>query len=806
MTERKKDLLTLGLLLLIVVGCFNKMLFTDLIVRAPDITNEFIWNVRGFPDLPLKDIFNMNIKAGWDLFANGGGTEGGGTMSMQFLLYRSLFFWSIPVPQSIAWFMALHLFFGGAGVYLYCRVIGASRPAALLGGVIFAVAPEISSLINAGHVQKIATISFAPWAFYFFEKGFQKQRVIYPMAAAVILALQFFNMHWQIAFYTCLGIAVYGVGRSIGILASEGKQEKGLFTRLLLLNSVIGLFFLSTVSVSLLPLSDWSKDTTRGAQSGANQGKGGLNLEEAMSWSLPPEELATFVVPGMFGFSRQEGGYNGTNIDSYYWGRMFFTQTSDYMGLLPWLLLPLPLIFRRDRYTWLALAGLTLGILFSMGKYTGFYWVLYEHFPGINHFRVPKMMMFIPTLCLGVIAARGLDCLLDEAVRGARAFRRYLWGLLTLPLLLAAGALVAQNGANQLISQIFELISQPNRYEQGQELITQRWRNLIHETWIAAAVAAGTTGAIFILARVRQGALVVSGILLALYLADVSRVNAKFLLLQPVPGAVRNQKTATMEFLLRDPLIRQYRALPMNGADPMSYATNQIPVLFTSNPVQMQRWQDFLDNLVLSGPMADMMNLKYLVTTTEQYQQEKAGLGDKFQPVFQSPEGEVVLENRQVLPKAWLASSALYLQNPQQMLMLLRSPNFDPRQVALVETPPKLPLLLPNAGAQGGGKVELLTYTATHVEMKASTAVNALLVMGDKYYRGWRATVDGRDADVERVNYIQRGIYLPPGNHTVSLRYDPTPFKIGKTLTIASFALFCVMLVREVRQRRIGRE
>ena len=35
------------------------------------------------------------------------------------------------------------------------------------------------------------------------------------MTAAVVLAFQFFNMHWQVAYYTCLGIGVYGICRSI---------------------------------------------------------------------------------------------------------------------------------------------------------------------------------------------------------------------------------------------------------------------------------------------------------------------------------------------------------------------------------------------------------------------------------------------------------------------------------------------------------------------------------------------------------------------------------------------------------------
>ena len=345
MTERKKELLFLAALLALLILIFSKILFTGRIIRAPDITNEFYWTVKGFKEFGFLELFRISLQPTWDLFINGGTSEGGGTLSMQFLLYRNLIFWLFPAPANVAWFMVLQLFFGAAGTFLYCRAIGASRLASFLGGLIFAIAPENASLINAGHVQKIATISFAPWAFYFMEKGFQTRRTIFFLTTGFVLAFQFFNMHWQIAYYTCLGIGVYGILRSLGILCDGRKGTGKEFARLFGLNMITMFFFLSTVAISLLPLADWSKDTTRGIQNGANQGKGGLNVDEAMSWSLPPEEVATFVIPGFFGFSRQEGAYDTGKIKSYYWGRMVFTQTSDYMGLLPWLLLPLPLLF-----------------------------------------------------------------------------------------------------------------------------------------------------------------------------------------------------------------------------------------------------------------------------------------------------------------------------------------------------------------------------------------------------------------------------------------------------------------------------
>ncbi len=308
MTERKKDLLALVLLLAVLIGAFSHILFTDKIIRAPDILNEYYWTVKDIPAKSFLDLFKIDLaNAGWSIFSNSGYTTEGGGVSIQFLIYHQLIYWLFPSPVNVAWFIVFHLFFGALGTFLYCRAIGASRVAAFLGGLVFACATENASLINAGHVLKIATISYAPLAFYFLEKGFQGRRLFFFMATAFTLAFQFFNYHWQIAFYTCLAIGIYGLIRSVGIIVVERERSGTKVLKLLGLNLATLCFFLTTVAISLLPLANWSVDTNRGAQSGANEGKGGLQVEEAMSWSLPPEELATFAIPGFFGLSRQEG-------------------------------------------------------------------------------------------------------------------------------------------------------------------------------------------------------------------------------------------------------------------------------------------------------------------------------------------------------------------------------------------------------------------------------------------------------------------------------------------------------------------
>ena len=153
----------------------------------------------------------------------------------------------------------------------------------------------------------------------------------------------------------------------------------------------------------------------------------------------------------------------------------------------------------------------------------------------------------------------------------------------------------------------------------------------------------------------------------------------------------------------------------------------------------------------------------------------------------------MVLENRQVLPKAWLVTRAEQVTDHAERLKRLQESAFNPLKTALVESPPQLAL----AAAENPGSVRLLQYEGEQIRLTADIATNCLLVLGEKYHQGWKATVDGRQQLIVPVNHILRGLYLTPGKHTVEFRFDPLPFKIGKWLTLGFLTLFGLIALRE---------
>ncbi len=342
----ERDWFYLALMAGIVIVFCGKLLFTDQIIRASDVITQMFWGVKGLKGQSVLDYLRSIpdiFRADWYPLSDGGRTAEGGWNSVSLLFYRVLFFQYFPFPASIVWIAVLSLIWGGIGTFFYCRLIGIGRFGAFAAGLLFALCTENASLLNAGHIQKIETLCWFPWVLLFLEKSLRSGRLFHYAMTALILAVQFFNMHWQISFYSCLAVGSYWFFHVAGRFLVEKGGYSRVFGKDVLLAAVMVVLFFTTIAMSFAPLLSWSKQSERG---------GGMSQEEGMSWSMPPEEILTLFVPGLVGYSRQEGGDVPEPGQVYYWGRMYFTQTSDYLGLLPWFLIPLPLMFRRDRYTY----------------------------------------------------------------------------------------------------------------------------------------------------------------------------------------------------------------------------------------------------------------------------------------------------------------------------------------------------------------------------------------------------------------------------------------------------------------------
>lgn len=782
----------LALLCVVVLFC-NRILLTDQIIRASDVITQFFWAAKQVKQqTPLEYLASVAsaFHASWEPFSDGGRSLEGGWNAITLLFHRYLIQRLLPFPASIAWLAVIALAWGGIGTFYYCRRIGIGRVGAFLAGLLFALCSENLTLINAGHIQKIEAIAWLPWIILSFEAALAGGRLFHYALTALLLAVQFFHMHWQISFYTCLAVALYWLFWVVfqWYKADGSYRMRALLKDVALAVVMVTLFF-STIAMSFAPLLSWSKQSERG---------GGMSQAQGMSWSMPPEEIASFLIPGMFGFSRQEAGDVPQKGEVYYWGRMFFTQTSDYLGLLPWLLLPLPLLFRRDRLTWFFSFLMATTLLMALGKYTFVYQFMFDHLPGFSTFRVPKMILFLFAFAAAVLMGRGADLLLEDQEELHHRLSGWLLGCALVVLLMGAFWLQLMAMPDKIFSVARGFIDEPTRYQSGIVLINERIWFMLKETGVAFGIGCIYLMLLYAGCKRWMRWSVAVPLLGLLLITDLWRVNNHFLVVTKPPVADKQiAKTDIVAFLEKQN--GHYRLQPINEQDAHYYSDYELPTIASYVTISEKRYRDYLDNLSLISALPDIMNLKYLVMPASEYLKHGKSLRSKYQQVFRSATGSVVLENRTVLPKSWLVSTVREISSTSERMTFMAGQQFDPRVLAVVESAPLVTL---TGEAVALSAVSLEQYEPNRIRLTANTPKSALLVLGEKYYNWWYATDNGKPTTIVPVNHILRGVYIAPGRHVVEFRFDPLPFKLGKLLTLSSFVLFCVIAVREWWLRR----
>ena len=91
--------------------------------------------------------------------------------------------------------------------------------------------------------------------------------------------------------------------------------------------------------------------------------------------------------------------------------------------------------------------------------------------------------------------------------------------------------------------------------------------------------------------------------------------------------------------------------------------------------------------------------------------------------------------------------------------------------------------------------VTLTAYEPNELKYDVTTGSDALLVFSEIYYPGWTATIDGKPAELGRVNYILRALNVPKGSHKVVLSFFPKSVDTTETIAYVAFALLIVALI-----------
>jgi hypothetical protein len=107
-------------------------------------------------------------------------------------------------------------------------------------------------------------------------------------------------------------------------------------------------------------------------------------------------------------------------------------------------------------------------------------------------------------------------------------------------------------------------------------------------------------------------------------------------------------------------------------------------------------------------------------------------------------------------------------------------------------------------GDPGAHTIALEQHDPEVIRYAVNSENGGLMVCSEVYYPlGWKAFIDGEPAPLLRANFLFRAVSVPPGKHTVELRFEPTASttanlaSIGGVLSLIFFLFATVWSFRE---------
>ncbi|MDO8657685.1 MAG: YfhO family protein, partial [Candidatus Levybacteria bacterium] len=151
-----------------------------------------------------------------------------------------------------------------------------------------------------------------------------------------------------------------------------------------------------------------------------------------------------------------------------------------------------------------------------------------------------------------------------------------------------------------------------------------------------------------------------------------------------------------------------------------------------------------------------------------------------------------LLRNNNAMPRTYFVSTYYLMNDDKLILKKLFDASFDPKTSVILEKP----LLTPSNNDAANGKVEIINYQENEVTLNTKNNNNAILILTDNFYPGWKGYVDGKETKIYRANYTFRAIEVPSGKHLIRFSYAPESFKIGVILSLISITLYIMIIIR----------
>ena len=717
------------------------------------------------------------------------------------------------------------------GFYILLRVFGIPVWLAGLGGIMWAFSSYFFILISAGHIWKFITLAYVPPTIAGIVLAYRGKLLWGGILTALFVALQITSNHVQMSYYFFFVILFF-----VGAYFEKAWRTKTLpqffkASAVLIVAALVGIA--ANVS-NLYHTYAYSKETMRGkselVQTGdaAKQTSSGLDRDYITQWSYGIDETLTLLVPNFKGgasaaLSQSETAMSKANPMysslygslTQYFGTQPMTSGPVYVGAFVLFLFVLGCFIVKGPLKWALIGATFFSIVLSWGKnfmpLTDFF---IDYVPLYNKFRAVSSILVIAEFTIPLLAIFALKRLLEEPEilkqeKKPLGISLLLTAGIALLLAIAPGSIgsgyvpaqeaqMLQNAVNQQMIPANELSGiLANLGEMRAELVSSdALRSFI-------IIGIGCSLLWLYASGKLRSSLTIAGITI-LCLADMWGVNKRYLNdAQFVPHSIRTEtftKTNTDELILQDTSL-DYRVL--------NFATSTFDDNNTSywhksvggyHPAKLRRYQEMIEHHI-----SPEMQAAYKAIATAGGEMDSVD-ANKFRVLnmlntkyFIFPAGQqrqtVPILNPHAYGNAWFVNKVQYVNNANKEIDALDS--IIPTETAVVDARFKDVLKGTTESYKDSlSSIRLTSYAPNRLTYETNNAQDGIAVFSEIYYPdGWHVTIDGQPAELARADYILRTMYVPAGQHTIEMRFDPTSLHVTEGIAYGALALLVIGII-----------
>lgn len=709
-------------------------------------------------------------------------------------------------------------------MYLYVKDQGFSFLSSLTSSLVFMFSGWFVKRVEI--IPHIVTLAWLPLIFFFYERirtsKNPSRKNIYILLTGLIIGIQMLSSH-PLFLHCLLALILYslfitliplnpplekgGTRGDFTPLEKGGlKGDKGGFSDerrwkplvFALAPIIIG----SSISaIQLLPAYEYSLYSTRAD----------VDYNFATQLSLPIKHLATIFVPYLFGNPNENN----------YWGTGFFWISCLYTGIFSVMLSLWAILsdMNNSKTQFFALLAF-LSLLFSLGNYTPFYYLVY-YLPMFNKLRYPSMFISLYVFSLAYLSGRGLDVSREMNADNHRVSFWRLFLFFSMILILLFITLLLMSNHNYLLSWFLPYLKPKFMRETLSFFfklgIRTPERYLFLPTFFIA-----TSLILLILLRFssipwgKVTYLVFFFLLLDLFLfGEKKKPLTISTFYQVEPQTVRFLKKDKDIFRIwADPiaradvrsnynynfqtkgygseelreLLRMKSMLPYNF--PMVYRLFHVvgydsikPGLYKDYGLEAER--QFVQEK--NSTLLDLLNTKYILTNRD-FDMDNLEL---------IRAGTIkIYQNKNYLPRAFFVNKIKVIEDEKKILKLMVEKGFNPKELLFLEKPPPFQ----PSGNISKNEVSIVEFKANHIVLQAKAEGKTFLLLSEVFHPGWKAYVDGKRQEIYKGDYLFRALPLDEGSHEVKFVYRPISFRIGLYISIMSSFLFIFSLFYFLRK------